>query len=46
MADAKIVWAKMVGYSSWPAKIVQAPEFMTKPKNKNMVCVFFYGTHN
>lgn len=42
------VWAKMKGYSAWPAKKCQTPpEDIKKPKNTaGYACVYFYGTYN
>ena len=41
------VWAKMKGFSEWPAKIEMAPEHLKRPTTKKaMHCVFFFGTYN
>lgn len=44
----EFVWAKMKGFSAWPAKICStAPINVPAPKQTaNLKCVYFFGTHN
>lgn len=45
--DIRIVWAKLKGYSTWPAQICLPPEHLKKPKNaKKLKCVLFFGTYD
>ncbi|XP_067132685.1 cytokine-like nuclear factor N-PAC isoform X2 [Centruroides vittatus] len=42
-----LVWAKMKGFSPWPAKIVEPTKEVKRPTlKKPMHCVFFFGTDN
>lgn len=48
MSSENFVWAKLKGYSWWPAKICAIPpENISKPKNfHKQICVYFFGSHN
>lgn len=40
-----VVWAKLKGYSAWPAQICLPPEHLKNPKNaQKSKCVCFFGT--
>uniref|UniRef100_T1GUI7 PWWP domain-containing protein n=1 Tax=Megaselia scalaris TaxID=36166 RepID=T1GUI7_MEGSC len=45
-----IVWAKMRGFTPWPAMIVLPPESIKKQtagkKSVESRCVFFFGSRN
>lgn len=48
MSNSVYIWAKMKGYSAWPAKICSTiPQNIKQPKTtKKLECVYFFGTDN
>ncbi|CAN0117275.1 unnamed protein product, partial [Scytosiphon promiscuus] len=45
---APVIWAKLTGYSWWPARVATIHEVkgIKRPQGKDMICTYFLGDNN